>query len=533
MATNTTEYKKLKSPNEPLNCTLSQLKEMIDCAKDPLYFMENYMYVQRAVEGRVKFQAYDFQKTLIKTYVDNRNSICMIPRQSGKTITAAGYLLWYAMFNADSTILIAAHKFKAASEIMNRIKYTYEDLPDYIRPGVVDYNVQSIKFDNGSRIIATTTTHDSGRGMSISVLYLDEFSFVRPNIAKEFWAGIAPTLSTGGKCIITSTPHSDEDMFAEIWFNATKTVDEDGIEIPNGVGINGFKAFSAAYYEVPGRDESWANEQRAMIGDDKFDREYNCVFAGEESTLINSLALQRLTSCGRDPIFKIGDIRWYEKILQQNTYVIALDPSAGIGKDNACIQVWSLPDMKQVAEWSSNRVSIPNQVRNMQKIINYINSEIKKQGFKSEPEIYYTLENNSWGEAALQTVADIGEENFAGQFLHEPKRFGLIRKRKGLNTNVRSKAAACARFKSLIEGNRLTISSRLLIKELKFFVSKGNSFEAKTGETDDCVMATLLCVRLMQMVTNWDDRVGDLLQDVFDDDQLDNREPMPFSVLIS
>ncbi len=531
MAKNTSDFEKLKSANQPTTYTTEQLQEFVMCAKDPIYFMEKYIYIQHPTKGKIQFEAYPFQRDLIKTYWNYRNTIAMIPRQSGKTTTAAGYLLWYAAFNPDVTVLIAANKFKAANEIMMRIKYAYEELPNYIRPGVMEYNVQSIRFDNGSRILATTTTPDSGRGLSISLLYLDEFAFVKPRIAEEFWTAMAPTLATGGKCIITSTPASDEDMFASLWFGATTMHDENGNEIPDGVGTNGFKSFSAHYSEVPGRDEEWAARERAKIGEEKFQREYECRFAGEESTLVSSLTLQRLK--GVDPMYKTGDVRWYDKITPDRTYLVSLDPSAGVGKDGACIEVWSLPDMKQIAEWNSNRTSIPNQVRTMQTIINHIYSDIKKQGFKGEPEIYYTLENNSWGEAALQSVSDIGEENFMGQFLHEPRRPGTVRLRKGLNTNGRSKATACTKMKSLVESNRLQIQSKMLVRQLKFFVSKGDSFAAKPGENDDCVMSTLLCIRMMQMVTNWDDRVGEMMKDVFDDNDGDHRDPLPFSIMIS
>jgi hypothetical protein len=451
---------------------------------------------------------------------------------SHNTTTAAGYLLWYASFHPDVTVLIAANKFKAANEIMLRIKYAYEELPNHIRPGVVEYNVTSIRFDNGSRVLATTTTPDSGRGLAISLLYLDEFAFVKPRMAREFWSAIAPTLATGGKCIITSTPQSDEDMFAEIWHGATATTDEEGNDIPDGIGVNGFKAFTASYDEVPGRDEEWAAKERAKIGEEKFEREYLCRFVGEESTLVSSLSLQRLR--GMDPIFKThGDVRWYDKITADRTYLVSLDPSAGVGRDGACIEVWSLPDMAQIAEWVSNKTSIPNQVKTMQTVINTIYSEVKKAGYKGEPEIYFTLENNTWGEAALQTVNDIGEENFNGQFLHEPKKPGTGRSRKGLNTNGRSKSSACSKLKSLVESNKLQIRSKMLIKQLKFFVAKGDGFAAKSGENDDCVMSTMLCVRMMQMVTNWDDKVGELMKDAFDNDEQDShRDPMPFSVLI-
>lgn len=451
---------------------------------------------------------------------------------SHNTTTAAGFLLHYAFFNPDVTVLIAANKFKSANEIMLRLKYAYEEMPNFIRPGVLEYNVTSIRFDNNSRIVATTTTPDSGRGMAISLLYLDEFAFVKPRMASEFWSAMAPTLATGGKCIITSTPNTDEDMFAEIWKNAIVTVDESGNEDPEGLGINGFKAFIAHYSDVPGRDEAWAEREKAKIGIQKFQREYCCQFAGEENTLINSLTLQRLR--GIDPIHKSSnDVRWYEKINADKTYLVSLDPAAGVNQDYSCIEVFSLPDMKQVAEWTSNKVSIPNQVKLLHNIITTIANDMKKVGFRGEADIYYTVENNSWGEAALQSISEIGEENFLGQFLHEPKKAGTPRYRKGLNTNGRTKSTACAKLKSLIESGRLHINSKLLIRQLKFFIAKGDSFAAKPGENDDCVMSTLLCVRMMQIVTNWDDKVGEAMRDIFDTDSQEYRDPLPFSVVIS
>ena len=531
MGKNNTDFEKLKPANKKITLTQHQFAELAACQRDPLYFMERFMYIQHPLKGKMQFEAYVFQRELIQTYWQNRNTIAMIPRQSGKTTTAAGYLLWYAMYNDDVTVLIAANKFKAANEIMMRIKYAYEEMPDHIRAGVSEYNVTSIRFDNGSRIVATTTTPDSGRGMSISLLYLDEFAYVRPRVAVEFWTAMAPTLATGGKCIITSTPASDEDTFAELWFGSVNTIDDTGNEIPGGVGINGFKGFTAHYSDVPGRDDKWADIERAKIGAERFQREYECQFAGEESTLISSLTLQRLR--GIDPLFKTAEVRWYQKITLDKTYLVSLDPSAGVGKDPACIQVYSLPDMGQVAEWSSNRTSIPNQVRTMQMLINTLYNETKKQGFKGEPDIYFTFENNTWGEAAMQSIGDIGEENFMGQLLNEPRRTGLVRYRKGLNTNGRSKANACSKLKSLLEGNRLKIHSKNLVKQLKFFVSRGDSFAAKQGEHDDCVMSTILCIRMMQMVTNWDDRVGELLKDVFDGDTNEQRDPLPFSVMIN
>jgi hypothetical protein len=526
MAKTDIDFQIVKQANKKTAYTAEQIREIARCAKDPLYFMENYMKIQHPTKGRMAFEAYDYQKRLVHAYWKNTSVIALLPRQSGKTTTAAGYLLWYAMFNKDVTVLIAANKFRAANEIMDRVKFAYEELPDWIRAGVAIYNVQDIKFDNGSRIKATTTTPDSGRGMSISLLYLDEFAFVKPRIAEEFWTAMSPTLATGGKCIITSTPNSDEDKFAEIWFGANKTVDDYGNDTPDGLGVNGFAAFTAHYSEVPGRDEVWADRERAKIGIDRFRREYGVEFITADETLINAATLLQLQ--GTEPLFKTGQTRWYDQIKPNKTYLVALDPSAGVGKDHSCIQVFSLPDMAQVAEWNHNRTSIPQQVKTMQGIINFIHAEMRKSNEqRGEPEIYFTLENNSWGEAAIVSIDEIGEENFNAIWLHEPKVKGVSRLRRGLNTNVRSKAMACTKMKSLIESNKLVLHSKQLVRQLKFFVSKGNSFEGKFGEHDDAVMATILCVRMMQMVTRWDENFGNLMKDEFVEDV---QEPMPISL---
>jgi hypothetical protein len=520
------DFTLVKPANAKTSYTPHQVREIQKCMNDPLYFMEKYMWIQHPVKGKIPFIAYEYQKRLVEAYWKNTSVVALLPRQTGKTTTAAGYLLWYAMFNDDVTILIAANKFRAATEIMDRIKFAYEELPDWLRAGAATYNVQDIKFDNGSRIKSTTTTPDSGRGMSISLLYLDEFAFVKPRIAEEFWTAMSPTLSTGGKCIITSTPNSDEDKFAEIWFGANKTIDDHGDTIPDGVGVNGFKAITAHYSEVPGRDDAWATRERAKIGADKFDREYDCKFLTADETLINAVTLLKLQ--GVEPMYKTNDIRWYDKIKPNNTYVLALDPSAGVGKDFAAIEVFSLPDMVQVAEWSNNRTSIPNQVKILQNITNFISTEMKKSPEqRSEPDIYFTLENNSWGEAALQSITEIGEDRFSGIMMHEPKVKGVSSRRRGLNTNVRTKAQACSKLKSLLENDKLKIYSKMLVRQLKFFVSKGDSFAAKQGEYDDCVMSSLLCVRIMQMVTNWDEGFSKLMRDEFDDDV--HEDPMPIS----
>ncbi len=504
--------------------TDEQLLELAKCADPdtgPAYFLENYFWIQHPRRGRIKYHAFEYQKRLLDSYHNHRFSVNLMPRQTGKTTTAAGYLLWYAMFVPDSTILVAAHKYAGSQEIMQRIRYSYEDVPDFIRPGVYSYNKGSIDFDNSSRIISTTTTENTGRGLSISLLYLDEFAFVKPSIAKEFWTSISPTLATGGGAIITSTPNSDEDQFAMIWREANKTIDEYGNE--TDVGRNGFFAFRAYWNEHPERDEKWRQEELGRIGAERFAREHDCEFVINDETLIDSRVLASLRPT--DVLENHGQVKWYSKPQKGHNYLIALDPSLGTGGDNAAIQVFEIPTMKQVAEWMHNKTPVQGQIKILKDITHYIAEEIGAKNL-DVPQIWFSVENNTLGEAALVVIDDLGEEQFKGVFLSETKKHGNARRfRKGFNTTHKTKLLACSRLKNLIETDKIQIHSKNLISELKTYIARGQSYAAKDGETDDLVSATLLIVRMSYEVRQWDTGLFDRLKDDIDSDQ---DMPMPF-----
>jgi hypothetical protein len=495
---NSLETVLVKAPHKRQLFSDAQLEEFLNCA-DPLtgpgFFLDHFFYIQHPTQGKMLYHPFEYQQRLIDTYHNNRYSISMMPRQTGKSTSAAGYILWYAMFVPDSTILIAAHKYTGAQEIMQRIRFAYELCPDHIRAGATSYNKGSIDFENGSRIVSATTTETTGRGMSISLLYADEFAFVRPTIATEFWTSISPTLATGGKAIITSTPNSDEDQFALIWKQANKCIDEFGNPTP--LGINGFKAYRSYWQEHPDRDEKWGENMRAQLGEDRFRREIGCEFIINDETLIAPTKLLDLE--GREPTYKTGQVRWYEPLKKDSIYVVALDPSLGTGGDPAAIQIFEANTTRQVGEWKHNRTPIPEQIRILSDICRHINETVK-----SEKSIYFSVENNTIGEAALISIAEWGEENIQGYFLTDPQLPNSNRRhRKGFNTTTKAKIAACAKLKNLVETGRMTINSTALVSELKNFVASGVSFAAKIGETDDLVMATILAVRMLQVLQSY------------------------------
>lgn len=500
--------------------TSEQIKEIRRCHSDPLYFIKNYVKIQHPVDGDILFTPRPYQERMIDNFHNNRFNIAMLPRQVGKTTIVAAYLLWYAMFHMDKTILIAAHQFSGASEIMHRVYHAYQAMPDFIRCGAITENKQSLSFDNGSRIIATATTEKTGRGLAISLIYMDEFAFVDRRIANDLWTSIAPTLSTGGSCIITSTPNNSDDLFAQIW----RTANDNGGERP---GTNDFMPYTIAWDEVPGRDAEFKAKMIAQLGEPKFRREYECAFISESDTLINPIVLESMR--GVDPILTTGAVKWYKEPEVGKSFLVSLDPSIGIGGgDNAAITVWQLPEFEQIAEWADDKSVDRIQVRVLQQILEELYGIVREAGQNSEPEIFYTVEANNNGEAISRIIEDTGEENFRGTFISEPKR-----RYRGFKTTGKTKRNGCSKMKRLIEAGKIKIHSKQLIYELKNFVAKGSSFEAEVGCKDDLVMSLFNAVRMLDEVKYYDDDVYERLSDSidgYDDDYEDNDEPMPFII---
>ena len=526
MATRSLDGNLVKKANATQRWTEEDIEHMLKCSDmidGPKYFLENFFFIQHPTKGKIQYKPFEYQKRLLDSYHGHRFSVNMLGRQMGKTTTAVGYLLWYAMFVPDSTILISAHKYTGAQEIMQRLRYAYETCPDFIRAGVTSYNKQSLEFDNGSRIVAQTTTETTGRGMSVSLLYCDEFAYVEPNIAVEFWTSISPTLATGGKAIITSTPNSDEDQFAQIWNEANKRFDEHGNSTE--LGKNGFYPCIAIWSEHPDRDEKWKNEEVSRVGYERFQREHECEFLIFDETLINSISLSDME--GREPIMKMGQARWYKKINPSSTYIVALDPSLGTGGDYAAIQIMELPSMDQVCEWQHNLTPVQAQARILRDLLKHIDEKCQAAGMQSS--IYYSVENNTLGEAALVSMNELGEETFPGLFLSEPIKKGHVRRfRKGFNTTHAAKINACAKLKQLIESKQIKVNSKTLVSELKTFVAQGITFKAKVGQHDDLVSALLLVMRMVLVLQEWDPTIYDKMREERSDEFI-----MPMPIYIS
>lgn len=360
-------------------------------------------------------------------------------------------------------------------------------------------------------------------GVQIISHNCDELDFVPPSIAEGFWTGIQPTLSTGGSCIISSTPQYEDGVFASIWNRANHKFDDYGNPTSDGTGANGFYPLFYTWAAHPERDENWRRATLASLNNNisQFQQEHECVFMSNAETLIDPIFMAALKA--EQPQHYIGQVRWYSLPRPNTTHIVILDPSTGTGSDYAAIQVFEADTMTQIAEWQHNKTPIRKQISILKNVIDAIYSfQMSDADQIDEPRIYWSFENNGIGEAALVVIEDNGIETFSGQLVSDKGKNGKKR-RKGLFTTSTAKFSACLKFKSLVESKKIHIKSEQLIAQLKKFQSGGGSFKGAYGSHDDLVMATVIAVRVFMMIMNWIDDT-DSFKEILEDDE---SEPLP------
>jgi len=554
--------------------------EIKRCREDIVYFAETYVYVESKFQGAVKIRLFDYQKHMLRCWQDNKLSIAMLPRQSGKTQLASIFILWWACFKKNQKILIASKDQDGADEIMDRMWYAYEELPWFIKPGVRKNDVKTKTFENRSRIKSTATTPTSGRGKSNNLIYLDEFSFVRPSVAEPFWTSIFPTISGLGHCIITSTPNTDEDKFAKIWFNAKPYKDsiiwrnqflkEETIEVDKTETLYEtdevkkdysikkkkitvvneedsaaltFVSFYSPWTRVPtkldpitGEVISYQGEAfkdmnfAAGIDDTKWQAEYECQFITTDNTLISGQKLATLNYFTRVPKFidKWG-CRWYEKIQPNTTYGVVMDPSGdGVG-DDAAIQVWEMPTLKQVAEWNTNTADQNEQARMLKRVLQRLYyKQQENPDHDGSCNIYFSVERNAIGIGIIRLIEMMDERTFPGIFIDATivsttargQKMGPVpwNRHRGLVTTPATKKRFAQDLKSLIERNLFTVRSEFLASQLKTFIKYGPTYKAKEGSKDDLVMSAILMVHLLEELRNLEDDLDDYISPIIEDD---------------
>jgi hypothetical protein len=496
----------LKSPNATSEYTPELIQELYKCKHDPVYFMRNYVFVQHPKRGRVPFDLYKYQERLVNAIHNNRHTVVLASRQAGKTITISIYLLWFAMFHDDKTVLVASNKFSNALEIMQRVQYAYEELPHWLKPGVTEFNKTSMEFDNGSRFFSQATTGDTGRGKSLSKMFIDELAFVRKTIQDELWASIAPTLSTGGDMIVSSTPNGDNELFSTIWRGAKL-----------GGSTNGFVPVEISWDEHPERDEAFKSSMIAKIGELKWRQEFANEFVSSDPLLINSIKLQQMRPM--PPKFEDHGFKFWGEVNPNNSYYVGCDISVGINGDYSTIQVMEFPTMRQFAEFRSNTISPQALYKRIKWILEYLKRPDVPNA--KTPEVYWSFENNGVGASIVALYQN--EDNFPDAILMNDKdRIGMV-------TSNKSKILACLELKRLIEKNTngLQIYSDLFIEELKNYVSNGkNTYHAKPGATDDLIAAMLVVMNVFKRAADYETEVFDsIYKDNCDDDEFDSDDP--------
>jgi|TARA_B110000971_G_C20007682_1_gene499991 hypothetical protein len=451
----------IKKAGVEVKYTKKQLGEYVKCSSDPCYFIENYTKIISLDEGLVPFILRGYQDKLINHYNDERFSVVLASRQSGKSITSCAYLLWYLLFTPEVTVAVLANKGAIAREMIARMVTMLESVPFYLQPGVKILNKGSIEFANDSKVVAAATSSSSIRGLSINLLYLDEFAFVEN--AEEFYTATYPVVTSGknSKVIITSTANGVGNMYHKIYESAVR-------------GESEYKNFTINWYDVPGRDEEWKKQTIANTSEIQFQQEYGNSFLGTGNTLINSATLLGMRSI--DPTWYKDNFSMYQKPMLDHTYICTVDVAKGRGIDYSTFTIFdiSVQPFKQAATYRDNMISP------------MLFPDIINKYAKAYNDALVIIENNAEGSmVATQLHYDIEYENVFVQGLMKAEDIGVTMNRK-------IKRIGCSTMKELLEENRLELVDRYAITELMTFINKGMSFEADKGYHDDMVMNIVL-----------------------------------------
>ena len=472
----------LKKANTAIEFTQEQILEFMKCKEDPVYFANKYIKIVSLDEGLTQFHPYHFQEKLINNFHNNRFNICKMPRQTGKSTTVVSYLLHYAVFNDSVNIGILANKAATARELLGRLQTAYENLPKWMQQGIIAWNKGSLELENGSKILAASTSASAVRGMSFNILFLDEFAFVPNHVADSFFASVYPTITSGKntKVIIVSTPHG-MNHFYRMWHDAEKGKSE---YIPTDVH----------WSEVPGRDSKWKETTIANTSEAQFKVEFECEFLGSVNTLIAPSKLRTLIY--DNPIQRNAGLDVYENPIRDHDYVMTVDVARGVGEDYSafvCVDITEFPH-KIVAKYRNNDIKpmlFPNIIYEIAKNYNsaYILCEVNDIGDQVASILQYDLE--------YQNLLMCSMRGRAGQIVGQG--FSGKKTQLGVKMSKTVKKVGSLNLKTLIEEDKVIFNDYEIISELTTFISKHNSFEAEEGCNDDLAMCLVIYAWLVQM----------------------------------
>ena len=460
----------LKKANVTQEWTKQEVEEYAKCMKDPLYFIQEYIKIVSLDEGLVPFKLYDFQKEMVGTFHNNRFTICKLPRQSGKSTTIIAYLLHYVLFNPSVNVAILANKAATARDLLGRLQLAYEHLPGWLQQGVMSWNKGSLELENGSKILASSTSASAVRGGSYNIIFLDEFAYVPSNVAEQFFSSVYPTISSGKttKVMIVSTPHG-MNMFYKLWSDAENE-------------RNSYIPIEVHWSEVPGRDDAWKAETIKNTSESQFNTEFECEFLGSIDTLISPTKLRVLAY--KNPIQSNAGLELYDKPKEGHTYVLTADVSRGTSNDYSAFLVFDVTEMpyRIVAKFRDNEIKpmlFPAKIYDVARAYNqaFVLIEVNDIGEQVATAMQFDLEYDNLIMASMRGRAG---QVLGGGFLGG-------RAQLGVRTTKAVKRIGCSNLKQLIEDDKLIIEDLEIISELSTFIVKGSSFEADDGCTDDLV----------------------------------------------
>ena len=466
----------LKKAGTPIQFTKKQIDEWIKCKNDPLYFACNYIQIISLDEGLVPFNMYDFQKEILKDFHNNRFNIAKLPRQTGKSTTVVAYLLYYAIFYDSVNIGILANKASTARELLGRLQLAYENLPKWMQHGILVWNKGNVELENGSKILAASTSASAVRGMSFNIIFLDEFAFVPNHIAEAFFSSVYPTITSGSstKVIMVSTP-CGMNHFYRYWHDAQR-------------GKNEYTATEVHWSEVPGRDAKWKEQTIKNTSEQQFKVEFECEFLGSVDTLISVVKLRNLVF--EDPIENNGKgLVLYERPVKNNDYIITVDTARGIDHDYSCFVVFDITTYpyKTVARYRNNEIKpmlFPNIIMDVARAYNeaYVLVEINDIGEQVASILNYDLEYENLLMCAMR--GRNGQQVGSG--------FSGSRTQMGVRMTQAVKKLGCSNLKTLMEDDKIVTNDYDIIAELTTFVQKKQSWEAEDGCHDDLAMCLVI-----------------------------------------
>ena len=465
----------LKKANTQQEFTKEQVVEFYKCAGDPVYFAKNYVKIVSLDEGLTQFDPYDFQEKLINNFHNNRFNICKMPRQTGKSTTVVSYLLHYAVFNASVNIGILANKAQTARELLGRLQTAYENLPKWMQQGIISWNKGSMELENGSKILAASTSASAVRGMSFNILFLDEFAFVPNHVADSFFASVYPTITSGKKTkvIIVSTPHG-MNHFYRMWHDAERSRNE-------------YITTEVHWSEVPGRDSKWKEQTIANTSKQQFQVEFECEFLGSIDTLIAPSKLKSLIY--ENPATSNAGMDVYEAPQENHDYVITVDVARGVGEDYSAFVIVDITEFphKVVAKYRNNDIKpmmFPNIIYQLAKSYNnaFVLCEVNDVGDQVASIIQYDLE--------YQNLLMCSMRGRAGQIVGQG--FSGKKTQLGVKMSKTVKKVGSLNLKTMVEENKLLFKDYEIISELTTFVSRKDSFEAEDGCNDDLAMCLVI-----------------------------------------